>query len=386
MYKNHFTAVIGLALVFVTTPIQTNAQEVSTIDEDFRAQLAERDAIIIELQHSVAELRQRLAVLERKLQVESPKESSELRPEKSGSKSTAAEPETTSRRSDPSRLSVDLVAAERALERTLVEAGALLLPQGAIEVTPSSSFSVSEFEFPTILDTGSGSEFGLATVDQAVTSIGLTARVGLPFDSQLELGIPYQSVTEESTLSVLSGPVSSIKETGRGSGDLLIGLSRTLLRENGHAPDIVARLTWNTGQGTESDNGVFLGGGLSSLSGSLSFVKRRDPLALFLALEYQDTRGQNGVIPGNAFGVSFGTGLAITPTSSLFGSITHRSISETRIDGETVAGSDLDVTSLTIGFSKVLRRGTLLNLYSEVGMSDDAPDYSLGFSIPMRVR
>ena len=70
----------------------------------------------------------------------------------------------------------------------------------------------------------------------------------------------------------------------------------------------------------------------------------------------------------------------------MFGSVTHRSISETRIGGETVAGTDLDITSLTIGYSTILRRGTLLNLYTEVGMSDDAADYAVGFSMPIRVR
>lgn len=386
MFRNQFVTVIGLALTLGTVPSPVSAQAASTVSEDFRAQLAERDAIIIELQHSVAELNRRLAALEKQLQGESRQESSDPRPEKSESKTKASEPETTARRSDPSRLSVDLLAAERALERTLVEAGALLLPQGAVEVTPSASYSVTEFDFPTVLDTGEGDELAVVSVNRAATSLGLTARIGLPFDSQLELGMPYQSVTDESTLAILSSPISRSKETGRGSGDLFIGLSKTLLRENGYAPDIVGRLTWNTGSGTESDGDVFLGGGFSSLSGSLSFVKRLDPLALFLALDYQDNRGQGDITPGDAFGVSIGTGLAVSPASSLFGSVTHRSISETRIDGETVAGSDLDVTSLTIGFSTILNRGTLLNLYSEVGMSDDAPDYTIGFSVPIRLR
>lgn len=386
MYRNQYAVVVGLVLILGTTFSPVNAQESSTIPEDFEAQLAERDAMIIALQHSVEALNQRLAALEKQLQAESPQALPAPRPEKGEFRDTDTGPATTSRQPDPSRLPIDLLAAERALERTLVEAGALLLPQGAIELTPSAAYSVTEFDFPTILDTGEGDELAVVSVNRAASSLGLTARIGLPFDSQLELGMPYQSVTEESTLAVLSSPVSRIKETGRGSGDFLVGLSKTLLRENGYAPDIVARVTWNTGQGTESDNDVFLGGGFSSLSGSLSFVKRLDPLAFFLALDYQDTHGQGDITPGDAFGVSIGTGLAVSPASSLFGSVTHRSISETKIEGETVAGSDLDVTSLTIGFSTILSRGTLLNLYSEVGMSDDAPDYTIGFSVPIRLR
>jgi hypothetical protein len=300
--------------------------------------------------------------------------------------SDGSAPAQTSRRSDSGRLVVDEIAAERALERTLVQAGALLLPQGAFEITPSLSMGVRDLDVTTVVDTGAGDELGVLRVDRSSYSLGLTARIGLPFDSQLELGIPYQRVTEEAALSVLDGAIGDVSRTGSGAGDFVIGISKTLLRENGSAPDVVGRLTWNTGEGTETDNDVVLGGGFSSITGSLSFVKRLDPLALFLALDYQDSGSNRGIAPGNAFGVSLGTGLAVSPESSLFGSITHRSVSETKIDGETVANSDLDITSLTLGFSTILRRGTLLNLYTEIGMSDAAADYTLGFSMPMRMR
>jgi hypothetical protein len=379
MLNNRYAPIVGLILILGASPTQSRADESSTVSDDFRAQLAERDAIIIELQHAVAELSKRVAALEREVQGESPADAT-MRP------SDGSAPAQTSRRSDSGRLVVDEIAAERALERTLVQAGALLLPQGAFEITPSLSMGVRDLDVTTVVDTGAGDELGVLRVDRSSYSLGLTARIGLPFDSQLELGIPYQRVTEEAALSVLDGAIGDVSRTGSGAGDFVIGISKTLLRENGSAPDVVGRLTWNTGEGTETDNDVVLGGGFSSITGSLSFVKRLDPLALFLALDYQDSGSNRGIAPGNAFGISFGTGLAVSPESSLFGSITHRSVSETKIDGETVANSDLDITSLTLGFSTILRRGTLLNLYTEIGMSDAAADYTLGFSMPMRMR
>lgn len=379
MLKMRYVTFLSLILIVGATPTQLHANESSTSPDDFMAQLAERDAIIIELQHSIAELRKRVAALERQVQGEPPSDAA--KPPRNGNT-----PEQTSRRSDSGRLIVDEIAAERALERTLVQAGALLLPQGAFEITPSITMGVSNLDVTTVVDTGSGDELGVLRVDRSSYSVGLTARIGLPFDSQLELGIPYRSVTEDTALSVLDGSIGDARQTGRGAGDFIIGVSKTLSRESGSAPDVVGRLTWNTGDGTESDDGVFLGGGFSSLTGSLSFVKRLDPLALFLSLEYQDSGSSGDFEPGNAFGVSFGTGLAVSPGSSLFGSITHRSVSKTKIAGESVADSDLDITAMTLGFSTILRRGTLLNLYSEIGMSDDAPDFALGFSIPLRVR
>lgn len=379
MLKIRFAFVLGLIFLVGTGPTQLHADELPTGADDFRAQLAERDAIIIELQHSIAELRKRVAALERKVQEEAP---DDMAP----GPRNGEDAKQRSRRSDSGRLVVDEIAAERALERTLVQTGALLLPQGAIEITPSLSADINDLTVPTAVDTGAGEELGVLRIDRSSYQLGLTARIGLPYDSQLELGIPYVSVTEEAALSVLGGPVGDTSRNGRGAGDFVIGFSKTLLRENGSTPDVVGRLTWNTGEGTETADGVVLGGGFSSLTGSLSFVKRLDPLAVFLSLEYQDSGSSEGVAPGDAFGVSFGTGLAVSPESSLFASLTHRSVSKTRIDGETLEDSDLDITSLALGFSTILRRGTLLNLFSEIGMSDDAADYSLGFSMPFRLR
>ena len=378
--------VAGLTLSFCITPTLSNAQESSTLEQQFREQLAARDAIIIGLQHSVAELRVRVTALESRLRAESSDPTTSPQPVEGSPIESVAIPPATSSRSDSSRLVVDEIAAERALERTLVQAGALLLPRGALEISPFFSVGVGDFAFPTTVDTEAGTEPALASVDLTSYNLGLTARIGLPFESQLEIGLPYRSVTEETIVSNASGPISDTRQTGRGRGDLSIGISKTLLRESGFLPDIIGRVTWNDGQGTQTDDGVFLGGGFSSLSASMSFVKRRDPLAMFMSVGYQDFDKQGTTRPGDAFDISFGTGLAVSPESSLFGSVNHRSISETRIGGETVAGTDLDITSLTIGYSTILRRGTLLNLYTEVGMSDDAADYAVGFSMPIRVR
>jgi hypothetical protein len=113
--------------------------------------------------------------------------------------------------------------------------------------------------------------------------------------------LPYRSVTEKSTLLVLSSLASSARQTGHGRGNFLVGISKTLLRESGFTPDIVGRLTCNTEEGTESDDGVYLGDGLPPRSGSLSFVKRRAPLALSLSVGYQDFGKQGNTTPGNTF-------------------------------------------------------------------------------------
>lgn len=384
MLNSRTNSVFVLIIALCALPGQVMANDAPTDNAQLMEMLAERDAIIIELQHSVAELRQRLADVEGKLNGASTDRSS---PEQDGRPVPASDqPRQSTNSTEPGRLAVDEIAAERALERTLVQAGALLLPRGAFELTPSFTMGINDFQLETALDAGAGEELGILRVDRTDYTLGLTARYGLPYDSQLELGIPFRSVTEESSLTTLGGTAGDFSRTGRAAGDLVVGISKTLLREHGLAPDVVGRLSWNTGTGSETDNDVFLGGGFSSLTGALSAVKRLDPLAIFFSLEYEDSNGSGGFEPGNALEVSLGTGLAVSPATSLSAAVTNRSVSKSRFAGETLENSDLDVTSLTLAFSTIFSRGKLLNLYTEIGMSDDAPDYSLGFAMPVRMQ
>jgi hypothetical protein len=359
---------LTLALVLLTAvPAPGVAQDAPSREELLR-ELAERDSLIAALRGEIDELQAQLAA-----------------PGRGPVPSPAPAPGPS--RDDSLRLVVDDLAAERALERTLVQSGALLLPRGAVELAPTLATGVGKVDFPVQVDVGTGVVAGVSALERTESVLDLTARIGLPRDSQLEIGFPYRSVTEESVLTVAGSPRVESKRSGRGSGDVTIGFAKTLLREGGGArPDIVGRLAWTSGEGELADDGVFLGGGFEAWTGSLSFVKRLDPLALFLTLGLTDVRSADTVAPGDQVSVSFGTALAVTPGSSLFGSIAHRSISAARsVDGEWV-GSDLDVTTLSLGLSTRLRRGTLLSLYSEIGLSRDAPDYSLAFALPVRLR
>ncbi|NNC65498.1 MAG: hypothetical protein HKN84_11990 [Gammaproteobacteria bacterium] len=378
----HAAFTLFLTLCAVATAVR--AQDETLSGADVLALLAERDALIIELQHTIRALRERVDVVERLLLTDPTVEPAE--PSTSGTSEPipAIESSPPSNEEDQTGLAIDETAAERALERTLVQTGALLLPRGSIEFVPTVSYALTETDFPVTTMVGTGVVLGSTTLERSASFFDLTARFGLPGSSQLELGIPYLSVTEVGELSAPGVPTSRSERTGRGAGDFRIGLAKTLIRENGRWPDLVGRLSWHSGEGDESDNGVLLGGGFEAWSGSLSFVKRRDPLALFLSLGYTASRERDGVEPGNQMNVSFGTAFAMSPASSLFGSINYRSIAATRIDEQALDGSSFTAMVLNLGLTTILRRGTLLNIFTEIGLNEDAPDYSLAFSLPMR--
>jgi hypothetical protein len=285
---------------------------------------------------------------------------------------------------DIARLSVDLAAAERALERTLVQTGVLLLSRGSFEFAPTAGYSVIESDRPMFLATGTMLQAGVERVRQRNSSLSLAARFGLPGDSQLEIGVPYLSVTQEFEIRVDGAPVAVSERTGRGYGDWQIGFAKTLMRESGWRPDLVGRITWGIGDDATVDDGVVIATGAEYVDASLSFVKRRDPLAMFLALGYTKTREQDNFDPGDQYRIGFGTALAVSPESSIFGSLTYRSMGASKMSGMRVAGADASSASLNLGLSTILRRGTLLNIFAELGISDDAPDYSVAFSLPTR--
>jgi hypothetical protein len=287
-------------------------------------------------------------------------------------------------RSAPGTIEVDPDDVERALERTLVETGALLLPLGKVEVQPSLSFERSERDFSVAFLNNGETQVGELKVRRDELTSGLVMRAGLPMDAQLELDLPYHVVHQSSTLSALGQPSNDTSDTGMGYGDLGIGLAKTLLRERGMWPDVVGRVRWDTGTGKEQDNGVNLGGGWSGVGGSLVASKRQDPLVFVGRLSYETTFENDGFDPGDEFGLGLGTVLAASPDTSLRFFLHQRYVNEYEVDGESVDGSDAVMATLSLGASSILGRGVLLDVEAGVGLTDDSPDYSVTVSLPVR--
>lgn len=369
-------------LILVCSCIQSVAAQESNLTRvELEAMLKERDAVIIRLQHTVNDLVGRLESVERSIQTEKTDQAIEPQSEPETQQVPIAAAPPKEKREG--QLEVDEIAAERALERTLVQEGVLLLPNGTAQFEPRLAYSFNEFDFPTAVLLQDSTQLGTSNVERSIFDANLTLRVGISFDSQLEFDLPYRWVESDIETRVAGSPIAERELSGNGVGDFRIGVAKTLVRERGLRPDIVARLIWNTGSGDQTDNGVILGSGFESLSGLLSFVKRSDPLAFFASLGYQDNFEENGVDPGNQWAFSLGTALAVSPESSLFGSLDNQFFSETDINGDRIDGSDLTAVTLTLGISKILRRGTLLNVFTGIGITEDATDYSLGFSVPI---
>jgi hypothetical protein len=277
----------------------------------------------------------------------------------------------------PGELALDPEAAERALERTLVARGQLLLPVGQVEVEPGLTYEYSD------------RDAGFAFTGTSVTTVRrkrdeltlpLEVRVGLPGDSQFELRVPfvYESFDDQAgeNLDVAS-------DTTSGLGDIRVGFAKTLARESGALPDIVGRIVWDTATGKETES-LSLTTGYHEILGSLSAVRRLDPLVLTGGVFYETSLERDDVDPGDVFGFNVGTTLAASPATALSFGFNAAFRDETEVQNETVNGSDQNQAFITLGVSTVVRRNTLLSVNVGAGLTEDSPDYFISASLPIR--
>lgn len=278
---------------------------------------------------------------------------------------------------------VDL-AADRALERSLTQGGALLLMPGATEVEPSFQYIRRDQSGPLSV---SGGAIATTRLRSNELQAAVDTRIGMPWDSQFEIGVPYRyvdlsNVSQNGSASLLTA-FSESEASAVGFGDLNLGVAKTLLRENGWRPDLVARVAWDTDTG-QSQNGISLGTGFNEVSASLIALKRQDPLALVGQLGYRSTFKNGRLDPGREISFSLGARLAVSPETSLNATLDQTFADELKVDGQGVPGSDQVSSVLSLGGSSVLGRGVLLTLTGGIGLTDDAPDYFVILSVPVR--
>jgi len=343
--------------------------------EQLQLQLQQRDQVILELLERVESIETQLGV--RRVKPDASADTGAVTQDQNATQADAAQPA-------PGQVVVDESMAERALERSLTRAGALLLPSGTWELEPSLAYIRQEHATPTFVMSAAGVIAGETERNSDSLSAKLLFRIGLPGDAQLEVGIPYRWRRSETVTYVNFSPVDSTSRSGSAAGDVRIGLAKTLVRESSGQADVIGRLNWDTGSGKTSDNGVSLGGGYTELSAGLTFIKRQDPVVFVSGLSFQHTNELDTLQPGDTIAASVGGYLALNPQTSMSISLALAYQQKTRLAGAEVPGSERVIGTLYIGGSSLVARGTLLNLAVGVGLTDDANDLSVSLSLPMR--
>ncbi|MDW8371177.1 MAG: hypothetical protein RMK81_12955, partial [Geminicoccaceae bacterium] len=216
------------------------AQTAAPSAEELARQLRQRDQAIAVLRRRLDALEKRLAETEKlakgAVQMGEPAavEAPPARPPAPGP-SVAPSAATAQRPPAPGQFEVDPLAAERALERVLVRTGALLLAPGQAELEPSITYQRNESSGPVLFFGGGGAIVGVGDrkVRRDLWQPELGLRFGLPFDSQLELSLPYNYVDQSVVDAQGQVPVGARYASGGALGDLNLAFAKTLLREDG---------------------------------------------------------------------------------------------------------------------------------------------------------
>lgn len=382
MRADMFGGVLACAAA-VFLPLYADAAPLDSAVQELQRRVDEQEAIVRSLRRELDTLKQ----------AKQTKQVGSIRPEgpTPATAPTQAQAETepapaappVSKPSAPGQVTATEEEAERALERTLTAEGALLLAYGRAEVEPSFSYTRRHVNVPALATLNGVTVPVNEEVRNNEFQPSLFARVGLPFDAQLEAGLPYY-ITEQQRVANVGATRVARSATGSGNGDFRVGLAKTVLREKNWWPDLIARVTWDTPTGQARDNDIALGGGFNQITGQVTALKRQDPLAFVAAASYEKTLNQvRGIEPGDEAEFFLGTFLATSPSTSLQLSLNQAFINDTTLNGNKIKDSDQVNSTLNVGISSILARNVLLQLVGGIGLTPDSPDYSITVSLPI---
>lgn len=218
----------------------------------------------------------------------------------------------------------------------------------------------------------------------------MALRLGLPLASQIEVRVPYNWLRTSRAL----GDGTSAVNDGSGIGDVEVELSHQFFREQGWRPALVGGATWRFATGQDPFRtqvpSVATGSGTEEFRGRLTALKSSDPIVFFATLTYVHDlpahESFGSVQNGDAIGLDLGAVLALNPDTSMTFGLSQEFRRSTRVDGNTLPGTDTNVSSLELGFSRVLSPRLLLDLSLGVGLTHDAPDYVFQVALPFRFR
>lgn len=309
------------------------------------------------------------------------------------------------------------------LPRVSDQVGGVLTPKGRLTIEPSMGFSYSSVnrvavEGFTILPALLVGIIDVVEADRDTYTARLTGRYGITNRLEAELSASW-IYRDDATRSreFLTGAVedSVFKAQGDGFGDLEFGLRYQFKRRKPTSPFVVGNLRIKSNTGTDPfeiatmsslagqpqfSTELPTGSGFWSVNPSLTFIYPSDPVVFFGSIGYmwtlEDDKGTSvdddgnilgfgKVDPGDAFRASFGLGLGLNENSSFSISYQLDQFTRTRIEtavDPSIAGSDVTIGKLLIGYSLRLSDGPPLNLAVGIGTTDDAPDTDLTFRIP----
>ena len=237
----------------------------------------------------------------------------------------------------------------------------------------------------------------------------LAARYGVTNRIELEGMVPYVYRSESISRSPFATPgdITDSSADGDGLGDIEFGVRYQLNKPTTGGTAFIAGLRVKTDTGTGPFDVAFnpytnlrselpTGSGFWGIQPSFTVIFPTDPAVFFGTINYLwNVEREVGTVnnidygefdPGDAFGLSFGMGLALNEKASFSVGYDHWIITESSIDGVVPAGEMVTtVGSLMVGTSYLVRDNLSVVVSLGVGVTEAAPDVQLTIKAPFSI-
>ena len=344
--------------------------------EDAHANTREQDK-----DRLIADLLKRVEALERKL-ADVPAETTTAAPAAVSRTPPPAAPAVPHPAGEP----VDEQDMERALERALVRQGGLVLPPMSFELEPRLSTEYDSDSSLQLINTGGQLQVAWQDLERSRNEASLALRVGLPGRSQLDIVQPFAYNHERRTDSL----GNEDRRSSSGRGNLEIGLTKELLDESSRIPGTLVAVRWiEAGDADDFGSPTAVSSSFGAWQGSVTLIKRHDPMVFFGSLSHSfnksRTLGGAHIDPGDSTGLTLGSILAVSPSTSLRFDVEMTRSEDIAINGQDIAGSSAVVAMFNTGFSFALSPRVLLGIEAGIGLTERAPDFRFEVSLPIRL-
>lgn len=290
-----------------------------------------------------------------------------------------------------------------------IEEGGVLLPKGRLVVTPGIEYtnssatrvSIEGFSIIPALNIGL---FEITELKRDTINTFVGARYGLTNRFEIEGKVPFlyrQDSTRNRPIGVGTSSDILTNIDGYGIGDLEVGGHYQINSGQGGWPFFIANLRFKSRTGTspfevETDPATGLatelptGSGFYALQPSVTAIYPQDPVVFYSNLGYlinfpHDYGGTIGEIdPGDSISSGLGFSLAFNERSSFSLGYSHTTVLRTAQNGERLPNTTaLQVGTLDFGYSYQLFDSINLNFNVSAGVTEDAPDVTTTFRVPI---
>ena len=207
--------------------------------------------------------------------------------------------------------------------------------------------------------------------------------MGLTDKTELSVSLPLVYLDRQ---LVSSTDVDSTEDYG--IGDMSLSLSSRIRSESESRPNVTLNFAVGTPTGKNRNpydlNNLSLGSGFWSAATGATLSKSFDPATMFFSLRYQrifaDKQFGLTIEPGDSVEYGYGVGLSLNNKLSISGRINGSIQSDTKVNGQVLAGSNSEPLSFITTSSLQLSRKSRLESSLSMGLNNDSDDARFGMT------